>query len=408
MKKVITLLFLALVVVTCVSAQSEVDFENRCAPKSDQSNVAVYVEVPEFIEAGLTDGSMERIGGVIRYSENQQTIAWLRQGGQMGRVAESTAGILKHIFRLSGTDYLALGKLVASATPLLNMSMAGFSLIEHIAGIRAHEAELERIYDRVSEEFQRDREVKLAAALEFAENTLLVTDDEYSRAATVKVNSDLIEARRQLVEDLYNFFGTETTKTNIELALSTQILAMRVCVMGTRLQLNIGHEDAAIDLLSKCVSEQEEQTQRFVDKWLGGESSRAFYFHESVDDEHFELYLRLEGWLRGRSDVLSEIVHENRQDFWVHEALNPLDSPALFFQIDELPLYKTALPSARLLIENFQRLQGLELELESMCLPTFAEWEAFDGGDGISISEQAGFVLLVNQALMDGNDHASP
>lgn len=405
MKKVITVLLTA-IAVSCVSAQNEAESESQCPSNSEQRNITAYFEVPEFIETGLTDGSMERVGGVILLLEDQQVIAWVRKGGQMGQVVESGAGLLHQVSQLSGAGLTGLGRLAAGVTPLLNISMAGYSLIEHIAGVRAHEAELERIYDRVSEEFQRDREVKLATALEFAENTLLVDDAEYGRTATAQVNSDLMAARRQLTEDLANLYSAEMSTTNTELVLSNQALAMRVCLLGTRLLLDYGHEDAARDLLSTCVNEQETQTTRFVRKWLG--SRRAFYFHESVSDEYFDQYIRIERWLRGKHDVLADIVRESRKDFWVHDALAPLDAPALFFQIDEDAFYKTALPSAELMIENLQRLQGMQLELQSMCVPTFAEWDAFEGDAGASISDHDGFVMLVNQALLEGDSQAGP
>ena len=188
-------------------------------------------------------------------------------------------------------------------------------------------------------------------------------------------------------------------ESSVDLALSTQTLAMRVCVLGTRLQLNIGNEDAAKDLLSTCVSEQVKQTTRFVKKWLG--KRRAFYFHESVDEEHFMLFLNLERWLRGKRDVLPEVVQENRKDFWVHDAIIPLDAPELFFQIDESPLYKTTLPSAHIAIENLQRLQGMAFELESMCGPSFEEWDAFDGDGDVNFIREDRYVLLLNTASTD-------
>ena len=391
MQKVISLLFLALVVVTCVSAQSEVDFENRCAPKSDQSYVAVYLEVPEFIETGLTDGTMERVAGVFRYSDDKQVIAWLRQGGQVGQVAESTAGLLEHITRLSGGANLALGRLLASVTPFLNISMAGFSLIEHIAGIRAHEAELERIYDRVSEEFQRDRRLELLAALDYAENTFLVNSDEYKWAAVAEVNSDLAVARKQLIEDLEILLSAEIRPENMELAMNYQVLAMRVCALGTRLRLEIGENEAAIDWLSKCVSEQENHTRSFVNRWLG--DSPALYFHESVSDEYLERYLDIERWLREKPDILMDVIKAYRGSFWNDEAIDILYTRrGINSVLVESPFYLQALPRAEILIENFQRLQGLELELKSMCFP-FEEWESYQSS---TIDNHDDYVMLVN------------
>lgn len=389
-KVIITLLF-ALIAVTCVSAQSQADSENRC-------ELDIEFDVPEFIEEGLINGSMERVGGVIRYSEDQQTIAWLRQGGQIGQVADSSASLLEHVTRLSGHGHFALGRFVAGVTPILNIAMGGFSLLEHIIGIRMHEAELERIYDRVAKEFQRDRRVELLAALDHAENTLLVNNVEYKLAAVAEVNSDLAKARKQLIQDLDILLSAEMSSETMELAMNYQVLVMRVCALGTRLRLEIDEKEAATDWLSQCVTEQEDYTRKFVNKSLG--DNRALYFHESVNDEYFERYLGIERWLRGQRVVLPLIVQAYRGSFWKDSSIGELYSGRVNRQLVDPPFYANTLPMAENLIENFQRLNGFEHELKSMCLPTFAEWDGYDGDDNFSIREHGGYVLLVKAAFL--------
>ena len=164
--------------------------------------------------------------------------------------------------------------------------MAGFSLFEHIAGIRAHEAELERIYDRVSEEFQRDREVELFAALDYAENTFIVKSDAFKHEAVARAAYELAVARSQLNRDLDELLMAEMNPDNINLAMSYQILSMKVCAMSVRLRLEIGEDAAATNWLSQCVGEHKIHARHFVIKWLGNQP--ALFFHESVSDENFE------------------------------------------------------------------------------------------------------------------------
>ncbi len=410
MNKIIALLCLALIAVSIVSAQGGTVSDNQCpedhnGTEHSPSSIDVYFEVPEFIEEGLEDGSMERVGGVIRYSDDGQVVAWLRQGGQMGQVAESAAGLLEHITRLSGTGHLALGRLVAGVTPFLNISMAGFSLFEHIAGIRAHEAELERIYDRVSEEFQRDREVELFAALDYAENTFIVKSDAFKHEAVARAAYELAVARSQLNRDLDELLMAEMNPENSNLAMSYQILSMKVCAMSVRLRLEIGEDEAATNWLSQCVGEHKIHARSFVSKWLGNHP--ALFFHESVSDEYFERYLNIERWLRGKRDVLPEIVKAYRSSFWDKDTIAALYSGGLNSQLIELPFYDSALTNAEILIENYQRLEGFEHELESMCLPTFEQWDTFDGENGVSISKHDGYALLIKKPLPGGESEAS-
>lgn len=402
MKKIITSLLLALVAVTCVAAQSEVDSENRCAPNSDQSNIDVYLEVPEFIEAGLTNGSMERVGGVISFTDSDQTIARLRQVGQLGQGAEAASSLLERVAILSGQGHLALGRLLAIATPILNISMAGFSIAEHIAGIRVHEAELERIYDRVSEEFQRDRRVELIAALDYTENTFLVESDEYRRAAVAEVNKDLASARAQIAEDLQILLTAETNSENIELATSYQVLSMRVCALGTRLRLEIGEGLAAVHWLSECVKDHRSFARLFVRKWIG--NNTAFFFHESVADEYLERYLEVERWLRQKRDVLLTVIHDERRNFWNKDAISILYSGGLNSRLIEPPHYISLLDFAEVVVENLQRLAGYERELNSHCPGSFAEREAMESAllDGYD-----GYVMLVGAIPTDAGEGPS-
>jgi hypothetical protein len=43
--------------------------------------IRVEFEVPDDIKAGLGNGTFERVGGVIRFTESKQVVAWLREGG---------------------------------------------------------------------------------------------------------------------------------------------------------------------------------------------------------------------------------------------------------------------------------------------------------------------------------------
>ena len=347
--------------------------------------------MPEFIEAGLANGLMERVGGVIRYSGDEQILAWLRQGGQVGQAVESSAGLLGQLV----SPYSTFGRALGSTVPLLNIAMGGFGLIEQIIGIRAHEAELEYIYDRVSEEFQRNREVEMLAALNHAENAFVTRCDAFKVEAVAQVTYELTVAQAQLVRDLDELLDAEMNEANIELATMYQVLAMKVCAVSTRLRLEIGEDAAAMHWLSKCVEAHRAYAEKFVLKWVG--ENPALYFHESVSDEYFDRYLDIERWLQGERVVLPNLVKEYRRSFWDKQALQPLDGSAIGFQIDENPFYLYAIPNAELLIENFQRLSGYELELKSMLLP-FLEWDVFDEE---RIDKHDGYVMLVNQALLD-------
>ncbi len=396
LKRAITSLFFALVSVTCVAAQAERDQESQCAADRDLSEIVVHTEVPEFIEAGLTDGSIERLGGIIRYTDSGQNIAQLRQVGQIGQGAESASNLLERVVEMSGQGQLALGRLLALATPVLNISMAGYGIVELIAGIRAHEAEIERIYDRVDEQFRRDRRVALLGALDDAENILLYENEVNRNAGFTEVIPSLSTAKRQLDEDLNLLLNSETSDELKKLAASSQVFSMRVCTMSTRLKMTIGEGKGALQWLTDCVADHRSFAKRFVRKWLGNRT--AIFFHDSVTDKNLERYLDLERWLQEKRDVLLAVINDERRNFWNNDAISLLYTGGLNSKLIEDPDYIHMLNFSEVMVENYQRLAGYEQELTSQCLSSFVERDAMESAllDGYD-----GYVLLVGAVSAD-------
>jgi len=171
---------------------------------------------------------------------------------------------------------------------------------------------------------------------------------------------------------------------------------MRVCALGTRLRLEIGEERAAIQWLTECVDDHKSFAKRFGRKWLG--NRRAFFFHESVDDAYLERYLDLERWLREKREVLMDVIHHARRNFWNKDAIGQLYTGGINSRLIEDPDYVRLLDFAEVLVENYQRLAGYEQELTSQCLSSFVERDAMESAllDGYD-----GYVLLVGAVSAD-------
>ncbi len=370
------------------------------------SVIQVHLEVPQFIEAGLVDGSMERVGGVIRHSDNKQIVAWLREGGQLADDLLLKPGLLDDVLRAGGITAKGVGAILGSVFPILDIALAGYLLLEIIGQIDKHRQDMELIYDRLEEEFWQDRLANLVTALKIGRNLSAVKDVSYKRLMAGQVTDRLLEAREHLREESLELLNGEMNDENAEQALRFQILSMQAAILIVRSWLEIGEKDLALKWLGGILRGHRERVRLYVRAQLG--NLRALFFHESVSDEYFERYLNVERWLRGKRVVLPEIVQAYRHSFWDGEAIKRLHTGGIGSRLDESPFYETALPRAEILIENYQRLEGFEQELKSMCLPTFAEWEAYDGDGNVSISEHDGYVMLVNAASLDAEGDASP
>jgi len=113
-------------------------------------NLNVVFDVPAAVLSGLTNGSLERVGGVIRDASSKQVVMWLQEGGTQ-------------VSRSVGTPPLASGaRAIAAANPILSaanlgVSVAGFALVlqqlNRISDqIRVVEAKVDRVSDKLDDQ----------------------------------------------------------------------------------------------------------------------------------------------------------------------------------------------------------------------------------------------------------------
>ncbi|WP_313651306.1 hypothetical protein [Pseudomonas soli] len=84
----------------------------------------VVFQVPDFIAEGLQNGTLERVGGVIRNSLSKKVVAWLKEG-QAVQLESPSNELLQQMQSLAMSSNIALGLQVAN----LAVSVAGFALL---------------------------------------------------------------------------------------------------------------------------------------------------------------------------------------------------------------------------------------------------------------------------------------
>ncbi len=170
--------------------------------------------------------------------------------------------------------------------------------------------------------------------------------------------------------------------------------------MIVRAWLEIGEETLALDWLTSAISGHLERARVFSRNRIG--ESPALFFHDSITGDWLDRYLYIEGWLRGKRDVLRIVVDESRGRFWKDDAIAQLFSGGLNSQLLEDPFYATSLPQAEVLIENYQRLHGFQLELQQLNTigRTFQEWDALDRDYDVKLAEHDDYYLLVDQEVL--------
>ena len=370
-------------------------------------SIEVLLEVPTKIEEGLADGTLERVGGVIRHSKNGQIVAHLREGGQISSNPQLTQGLMGGLLGHAGMSSATIRHIILRTT-VLNTAVAGFTLLMMVNRIRGYFEkqfkDLEKQIKGISAEFDQDRWNKLASALESIRDVAEAESDSY-KLDVPKLNRELNEGRKHILHDVDAVLHKDSLDPEQgQIAQAYLLEAMHVDTMRIRCYLEIDEHQMARDRLKDVVEEHKKRTQTFVLKWLGAHPAR--YFHELVDIEDLKRYIRIEGWLNhGKDDVLMDVIKKCRGDFWNQDAIQDIKPKrSLRSRHPKEPTHHlTALTQAEILIENFQRLEGFEGELDAIERLGLKEWEdlnntdVFNIEDDFNIAEHNDYVLLVDK-----------
>jgi hypothetical protein len=357
--------------------------------------IEVLFEIPTAIQSGLANGTLERIGGVIRDTNNKQIVAWLREGGKISSNPNISQGLMGTLLQYGGKSSTAI---LGSTASVLNVAMAGYYSYKIIEQLLSLHQELEKIHERIAQEFSRDRLVQLETALEMARDAMEADNETYADNAI----SHLLEARNHLLYDFKAHRTNANTADQLRQAQYDLIQAMLVDTMRIRCYL-MTDERFALTRLKECIDDFALLVKDFIPQWLGDHP--ALYFHQDVTDADLRRFIDIEARLRGQDDVLMELIQAYRQDFWKPEVIRPLQDPLFLGVInvsfvgrnepESVPDHLVALDQVEILIENYDRLEGFRLELASKRL-TFHDWEA-----QVDMSDWDDYALLVDNDVME-------
>jgi hypothetical protein len=69
------------------------------------TTVNATFHIPKHITQGISNGTYERVGGVIREANSKHVVAWLREAGEAGKILES---VLQNVGAVSSILNLAV------------------------------------------------------------------------------------------------------------------------------------------------------------------------------------------------------------------------------------------------------------------------------------------------------------
>ncbi len=364
--------------------------------------IRVEFEVSDDIAMGLSTGTMERVGGVIRYTDSKQVVAWLREGGNISRSSSSGLSLLPTLLKVAGMNARTIAVVagaVAVAGPLLDLAIIGYTIHRLTQRIKSLKQEIADIYDRLEKLFNRSTDAALLAALDQAEDFLDAEDFVTKQGMLNNVIDRLVYAEKLLLKD----FDDALTEGNLVLAGKLLTTVFTVNALSTRCRLDFGEEKVAINRLNKNLSGLESCVKALVRELVGDQP--ALYFHESVCEDYLDRYIQIRSWLDGSHNIWESVVKEARTNFWNDKAVKPLFQAKWkglyqYQVLQDNPFYRESIPPAEELIENFQRFESYALDLESSERPS-RDLEELSEDAARRLADHDDYVLLVDEDALD-------
>lgn len=128
-------------------------------------NLNVVFDVPALVAQGLMNGSLERVGGVVRDSSSKQVVMWLQEGG-----SEVSKALVQP--PLAGVQALATASSLLSAANL-GVSVAGFAVVlQQLNRISEQIKAVEAKIDRANHKLDDGWLAKLKAGINACQNAV--------------------------------------------------------------------------------------------------------------------------------------------------------------------------------------------------------------------------------------------
>ncbi|MCY3977709.1 MAG: hypothetical protein OXG23_06385 [Chloroflexi bacterium] len=360
--------------------------------------INVAFDVPAAIADGLANGSLERVGGIVRFADNKQIVAWLQESGNMSSGATKGLTLFSTLLAAVGTNAGTIETLTSVArvgADVVDLAVTFYALEKVNRRIDALQDQIRAIYDRLEKEYAKKRSGSIKFALNQADSFLNSESVEMRRGKFPLVERDLGKAVTYLLEDIDHCLDENLLSEAGQFIDSAILLSW----VAAYCMVDFGHDDDASYQLQKDTTGLEPHVRRLVRRLVG--KKPALYFHESVSDDYLERYIQIRAWLDGEVKVWERVVKKARKGFWnkkVTKALFETKYKGLY-QYKELrqnPFYKENIPRAELAIENFQRLQSYAHQIESLEKP-YRDYRVISELAAARLADHDDFVLVIDE-----------
>ncbi|MCP9791462.1 hypothetical protein KBZ20_06300 [Vulcanococcus limneticus Candia 3F8] len=200
-------------------------------------NLNVVFDVPALVAQGLMNGSLERVGGVVRDASSKQVVMWLQEGG---------SGVSK---ALTNPPLAGGANALAAANPYLaavdiGVSVAGFAMVlQQLNRISDQIRAVEAKVDRISHKLDDQALAQLKAGINACQNAVELQDPNLRIQMAGQALTTLHAARQYFNQQVIRSAGKAEATSAEYVGLAFVALAAEV---QTYLQLDEGAKAARI------------------------------------------------------------------------------------------------------------------------------------------------------------------
>jgi hypothetical protein len=224
------------------------------------STVNATFYIPKLIEQGLSNGTYERIGGVIRESNSKQIVAWLREGSDASKILES---VLLN---------------VGSVSSILNLAVStiGFAVVlKRLGVIELQLQQAQEVLQTIGYKIDLSFYANFRSALDLAINAFTMDNSENRKMSAIQAINRFLEAEHHY-----------TKLTDIEIGNGSQVAdeyLSTLClayVTEVRCYLELEEINTARRRLQEGIAILRPRFEKYVSTLLT--SNPAAYLHPSL------------------------------------------------------------------------------------------------------------------------------
>lgn len=255
-------------------------------------NINATLHIPEFIAQGISNGTYERVGGVVREASTKQVVAWLRETGEATKKLESV---------------LQKGLAVSNVLNLAVSTMNFIVVVDRLGVIEQQLQQAQEVLKTIDYKIDLSFYANFRAALDLAANAFTMTNAETRKISAMHAINRLLEAEHYYTKlaDLEISNGSQVADEYI----STLCLSY---VTEVRCYLELDEIDTARRRLQEGAAVLRPRFEKHINTLLT--SNPAAYLHPSLQEQvGLKRLTKVYQWLDpevDESDVF-EIQREN-------------------------------------------------------------------------------------------------